>query len=91
VTVTEQATLWLSVVDARGRRLQLTQRGSRVGGVVTGPQAKTIRYRVLVPRALDLRLRIPAHLLRRGATYRVRVVAADPSGNRTTTFITFRP
>ena len=94
VNLTEQATLFISVVDRAGRPLLITQRsrrgGSIVGTGISGPQTKFIRYQVLVPRAIPLVLRVPANLLRRGQTYRIRVVAIDPQGNRSTLFVPFR-
>ena len=94
VNLTEQATLFISVVDRAGKPLLLTQRsrrgGSIVGTGISGPQTKFIRYQVLVPRAIPLVLRVPANLLKRGQTYRIRVVAIDPQGNRSTLFVPFR-
>ena len=89
ITVDEQAALYLSVVDADGTPLLLTQKGSKVGGGVEGPQTKSIHYVMLVPRTIPLTLRIPANLLVSGQTYRIRVFAVDAEGNKTTTFIPF--
>jgi hypothetical protein len=89
IAADEQAALYFSVVDANGRQLLLTQRGSTIGHGVQGPQTKTIHYVMLVPRAIPLRLRIPANLLAHGATYRIRVIAVDAQGNKTTFFIPF--
>jgi hypothetical protein len=89
VKLDEQAALWISVLDAKGDRLLLTQSKSKVGGKLTGPQTKTLHYVVLVPRSIPLQLRVPANLLEKGATYRIRVTAIDPSGNKTTVFIPF--
>lgn len=94
VTFSEQAGLWISVVDPRGTPLLLTQRsrrgGSRVGNPVRGPQTKFIQYALLVPRTVTITLRIPANLLRPRVTYRIRILAIDPQGNRTTLFVPFR-
>jgi hypothetical protein len=35
-------------------------------------------------------VRIPQNLLRSGATYRIRIVAIDPDGNKSTLLIPFR-
>ena len=61
----------------------LTQRGSRIGLGVEGPQTKTIHYVMLVPRSVPVQLRVPANLLKRGETYRIRVIAVDAQGNKT--------
>jgi hypothetical protein len=94
VTFDEQAHLYVSVIDADGTPLLLTQRskrgGSRIGGPVSGPQTKFIQYAVLVPRAIPIALRIPANLLEPGQLYRLRIVAIDPQGNRSTLAIPFR-
>ena len=93
VSFDEQAALFISVIDAEGRPLLLTQQssrgGSRIGQGVQGPQTKFIRYTLLVPRAVPLSLRIPANLLRAGQQYSIRVVAIDPDGNRSTLLVPF--
>jgi len=93
VTFDEQAALFISVIDANGRPLLLTQQssrgGSRIGQGVQGPQTKFIRYTLLVPRAVPLSLRIPANLLRAGRQYSIRVVAIDPDGNKSRLLIPF--
>jgi hypothetical protein len=89
ITSDEQAALYFSVLDASGNQLLLTQKGSAVGGGVTGPQAKTIHYVMLVPRTIPVSLRIPANLLVSGQTYRIRVIAVDAQGNKSTTDIRF--
>jgi hypothetical protein len=83
IAADEQAALYFSVLDSSGAQLLLTQRGSRVGGTVDGPQAKTIHYVMLVPRSVPLQLRVPANLLKRGQTYTIRVIAVDAQGNKT--------
>jgi hypothetical protein len=81
------------VVDSTNRRLLLTQRskrgGSKVGAPIAGPQTKVIQYAVLVPRTIPIQLRVPANLLDRKLTYRIRIVAVDPQGNRSTVLIPF--
>jgi hypothetical protein len=95
VNFDEQAHLFISVVDSSGTPLLLTQQskrgGSSVGGnAVGGPQTKFIQYAVLVPRTIPLQLRIPDNLLVAGQLYRIRIVAIDPDGNKTTLLIPFR-
>jgi hypothetical protein len=83
VVLDEQATLRVSVTGPGGQRLLLDQNGSDLS-------TKTITYRVLVPRALRIGLRIPCSLLDQGKTYRIQVVATDPDGGSTTLKIPFR-
>jgi len=95
VTFDEQAHLYISVIDRSGTALLLTQSSKRGGtsvggGAVTGPQTKFIQYVVRVPRAIPMGVRIPQNLLRSGATYRIRIVAVDPDGNKSTLLIPFR-
>jgi hypothetical protein len=95
VTFDEQAHLYISVIDKNGTPLLLTQSSKRGGtsvggGAVTGPQTKFIQYVVRVPRAIQMGVRIPQNLLRSGATYRIRIVAIDPDGNKSTLLIPFR-
>jgi len=95
VTFDEQAHLYISVIDGNGTPLLLTQQSKRGGtsiggGAVTGPQTKFIQYVVRVPRAIPMGVRIPENLLRSGATYRIRIVAIDPDGNKSTLLIPFR-
>ena len=84
--IDEQAHLYISVVDQSGTPLLLTQDsrrgGSLVGKRLTGPQTKFIQYAVLIPRTIPLTLRIPANLVAPGRTYRIRISATDPSGDK---------
>jgi hypothetical protein len=89
ITIDEQAALYFSVLDSNGAQLLLTQRGSRIGGAVNGPQVKTIHYVMLVPRTIPVKIRVPANLLKKGQTYRIRIIAVDAQGNKTRTFISF--
>jgi hypothetical protein len=82
-TVDEQASLQISLIGKRGVAIPLVRAG-RIGG------ATAVAYRVLVPRAIQLRLRVPASLLRTGQVYRIRVVAVDRDGNASKLFIPFR-
>jgi hypothetical protein len=89
ITVDEQAALYFSVLDSKGNQLLLTQRGSRIGDAVEGPQVKTIHYVMLVPRTIAVKIRVPANLLHKGQSYRIRIIAVDAQGNKTRTFINF--
>jgi hypothetical protein len=89
VTLDEQAALYFSVLDAAGNQLLLTQRGTKIGGNVAGPQVKTIHYVMLVPRTIPVQIRVPANLLTKGETYRIRIIAVDAQGNKTINFISF--
>ena len=80
----EQADLRVSVLGPRGKRLPL----SRGQGSET---TKTLRYRILVPRAFRLALRMPCSLLQPGWKYQVRITATDPSGETSRLLIPFRP
>jgi hypothetical protein len=89
ITADEQAALYFSVLDPKGTQLLLTQRGSTIGGGVQGPQVKTIHYVMLVPRTIPLQIRVPANLLVAGRTYRIRVIAVDAQGDKSTLFVAF--
>ena len=93
-SVDEQSHLFITVIDRTGRELLLTQHskrgGSTVGKGVKGPQTKVIQYLVLVPRSIPISLRVPGNLLAQGQTYRIRIIARDPQGNRSVAYIPFR-
>jgi hypothetical protein len=89
ITVDEQAALYFNVLDSQGTELLLTQKGSAIGNGISGPQAKSIHYVMLVPRTLSFQLRVPANLLVTGQTYSIRVIAVDSQGNKSTTTIPF--
>jgi hypothetical protein len=89
ITVDEQAALYFSVLDSQGNQLLLTQKGSAIGAGLSGPQAKSIHYVMLVPRTLSFQIRIPANLLVAGQTYSIRVIAVDAQGNKSQTTIPF--
>ena len=90
ISADEQAAIYISVLDAKGNQLLLTQKGTKIGGQgVEGPQVKTIHYVMLVPRLLSLRVRIPANLVVAGRRYSIRVIAVDAQGNKSTAFIPF--
>jgi hypothetical protein len=89
IRVDEQAALYISVLDADGNRLVLNQAGSKVGTPISGKQVKTIHYVVLVPRSIPIQLLVPKHLLVKGQTYRIHVIAVDPDGNKSQIDIPF--
>lgn len=90
-TVDEQAHLFISVIDRKtGKELLITQARSQLGGQkLTGKQAKTVNYLVLVPRTVTLKLAIPLNLLLPSYRYAIRIIARDPQGNRSTLLIPF--
>jgi hypothetical protein len=94
ISFDEQVHLYISVVGPRNRPLLLTQSskrgGSKVGTALAGPQTKVIQYAVLVPRTIPIQLRVPANLLNPKSSYRIRIVAVDPQGNRSTVLIPFQ-
>jgi hypothetical protein len=80
----EQADLAVTVLGPGGKLLPLA----------TGADAEstdTLTYRILVPRAFRLTLRMPCDLLQSGRSYRVRITATDPAGQASTLVIPFRP
>ena len=87
--IDEQVALRIHVFDVDSTPLLITQRGSKLGTGLTGPQTKTIRYTVLVPRSIPITLRIPANLLRTGKLYNVRLVAIDSGSQRSVLLIPF--
>jgi len=89
IRVDEQAALYISVLDANGNRLILNQKGSKIGGAVSGVQVKTIHYVVLVPRSIPIQLQVPKNLLVKGQTYTLHVIAVDSDGNKSTSDIPF--
>jgi hypothetical protein len=89
IRVDEQAALYISVLNAAGNRLILNQEGSKVGTAVKGKQVKTIHYVVLVPRSIPIQLLVPKHLLVKGQTYRIHVIAVDSEGNKSESDIPF--
>jgi hypothetical protein len=89
IRVDEQAALYVSVLDAKGSRLILNQKGSKIGTAVSGKQVKTIHYVVLVPRSIPIQLLVPKNLLVKGQTYRIHVIAVDSNGNKSSSDIPF--
>jgi hypothetical protein len=89
IRVDEQAALYISVLDSNGSRLIVNQKGSKIGGAVSGKQVKTIHYVVLVPRSIPIQLLVPKNLLVKGQTYKIHVIAVDSDGNKSATDIPF--
>lgn len=87
-TIDEQAKLAISVLY-KNKKLIINQGKSKVGAGVKGPATKTIQYLVLVPRAIPLKLALPARLLVPGRHYTIQVIAHDPQGNKSTLKIPF--
>jgi len=93
-TLDEQAHLVTSVIDANDKPLVLVQKGknggSKIGSELGGASmTKFLRYQVLVPRTLAMTLRIPASQVNPGTLYRIRIIAIDPDGNKSTLLIPF--
>jgi hypothetical protein len=85
IVLDEQALLRVSVRTASGKKLLLDHaRGD------AGEPAKTLVYRILVPRTFRLALRIPCDVLESGRTYRLAINATDPDGNESTLLVPFR-
>jgi GH25 family lysozyme M1 (1,4-beta-N-acetylmuramidase) len=81
ITLDTQAHLYASVTGA-GRRLVLSQKGSRLGWWLKGKQVKTLQALQLRPGALPYRIRVPKSQAKAGG-YDVRLVAKDPYGRST--------
>jgi hypothetical protein len=89
--IDEQADLTFSVVSPSGHTVQESQKRSKIGQGVSGPNTRAIHYRELVPRTIPVTLDIPRGQLVRGVIYRIKILARDPDGNTSTLFIRFRP
>ena len=86
----DQARLFVSVVDPTTKqKIDIVQKGSKIGTALKGTPAKTINYQVLVPRTIPLKLTIPTKLLTPGVTYQITIIARDPEGNKKTLTIPF--
>jgi hypothetical protein len=44
---------------------------------------------MLVPRTIAVQIRVPANLLKKGQSYRIRIIAVDAQGNKTISYINF--
>jgi hypothetical protein len=83
LTVDEQALLFISVLDPRGKQIVLSRRGKK--------KTTTIIYRKLIPGLLSSKFLFSAGELKPDAPYKIRIIARDPQGNKSTLFIRFRP
>lgn len=89
-TIDEQAHLFISVIDKKtGKELLITQTKSKLGGKLSGVQAKNVNYLALVPRKIPIKLAVPVNLLIPGTTYAIRIIARDPQGNKKTLLLPF--
>jgi hypothetical protein len=77
-TLDAQARLAVTVVNARGRRVALLAKGSRIGAYLKGGATNTLKTVQLRPGALPLRIRVATKNLRPGTGYKLRVQAIDP-------------
>jgi GH25 family lysozyme M1 (1,4-beta-N-acetylmuramidase) len=77
-TLDAQARLVVTVVNARGRRVALLARGSRIGAYLSGGATNTLKRVQLRPGALPLRVRVQTKNLKRGTGYKLRIEATDP-------------
>jgi hypothetical protein len=86
MTLDGQAHLFISVLDeTTGDKLLMTQTKSKLEqNVLSGQQAKTVNYLVLVPRTIPIKIAIPANYLQSGHTYAIQIIARAPSGQTTT-------
>ena len=90
-TIDEQGDLTISVINSKtGKQLLITQSKSKVGQGVKGPATKNLRYEVLIPRTIPIKLAIPARLLLPGHAYAIRIKAKDFDGNKSQLLIPFK-
>jgi hypothetical protein len=87
----EQAHLFISIVDkTQNKELLITQTKSKASGKpLTGKQAKTVNYLVLVPRTIPLKIAVPNNLLNSTDSYVIRIIAVAPDGKKTIVEIPF--
>jgi hypothetical protein len=90
VNVDEQADLTVSALRPNGKPILLKKNTSRIGQSLRESNVRSIRYRVLIPRTIPVKLNIPKGQLQRGVVYRLKIVARDPDGNARTIYIRFR-
>ncbi len=81
ITLDTQAHLYATLTAANGRKLLLTQQGSRIGWWLNGKATKTLQTLQLRPGALPIRLRIPRQL-NAASPFTLRIIAIDPYGRR---------
>jgi GH25 family lysozyme M1 (1,4-beta-N-acetylmuramidase) len=77
-TLDAQARLVVTVVNARGRRVALLAKGSRIGAYLQGGATNTLKTLQLRPGALPLRVRVQTKNLKPGKGYKLRIEATDP-------------
>jgi hypothetical protein len=86
MTIDSQAHFYVSAIDQKnGNKLLITQTKSKINNnKLTGEQAKTVNYTLLVPGTVPFQIAIPAHLLNSGDAYVLQVIAQAPNGSKTT-------
>lgn len=86
-----QVKLYGSVLGTGNGRIAIFGKGSRLGPwLQPATSPKTAQTEVDRPGGIPVRLRVNGRLLRRGATYRLRVVAVDPWGRSAKVVLPFR-
>jgi hypothetical protein len=89
VLLDEQADLYLGVRRS-DKRVMLERKGSYLGGALRGPDARRLEYRILIPRAIRVRVKIETKRLKDNRAYSIRLRATDPSGLSSRLSIRFR-
>jgi hypothetical protein len=91
ITLASQAHLFISVINTtKNKQLLITQKKSDASGKgLSGQQAKTVNYLVLVPRTIPLKLAVPSDYLHTGDSYVIQIIARAPNGKKTTVKIPF--
>jgi hypothetical protein len=89
VNIDEQAHLFVSIIGPDGKKLVINQKASKIGNGLSGADTKTLSYLMLLPRTISLDLALPKKEVKPGATYKIMLIARDPSGNKKTTLIPF--
>lgn len=86
-----QVRLYGSVLGARNGRIAIFGKGSRLGPwLKPGTSPKIAQTELDRPGGIPLRLRVNTRLIRRGVTYRLRVIAVDPWGRSDVLTLPFR-
>jgi hypothetical protein len=91
--IDEQADVWFSIQTGKSKsakRFAIIQKHSRVGQGVKGRATKSLRYRVLIPRTIRMKLAIPTNMLKHGHRYYIRIRARSPIKRRSQLFIRFK-
>jgi hypothetical protein len=92
-SIDEQADVWFSVQTGKSRsakRFLIVQKRSRLAERVKGRSTKSLRYRVLIPRTIRIKLTIPENLLKHGDWYYIRLRARSPIGAKSQLYIRFK-